>query len=452
MAQLGRIGGHLLQDNLLREGIDLGFKNTNFDSNFLYLDVQNQQIGIRTETPVYDLDVQTNINTTVAQATYQAKIDNIVVEAVGRFSTTQGPIEIQPNNPKAEMYFEQMQSDDIYFNDNIIGGLNSSGPVALEANGTGKVDVITNTNIYGDLNVQGNLTIDGDLTTAGTVILGDHPMDVVVIQPDLTQDIVPGANNQHELGQEANDSTARKFASLHTPDLTNITTNRPSSARVSDQQYINGLTNEIFASQSDDHMFLSPDTGITFIEDLKFQNNDITNLNATDPLRFASTGIGYLRFTDTNAFLMPAGGDGARPAVPELGDMRWNSDRGILECFHGEIYNISISGVTTGLADQIQTGVTGTTNGTGELAQFRFTIVGGSLTVEVTQPGRGYNLNDTVVVSGTVFLGGTSPANDITITVGSQESGGYRVATGGGAEVRESFMEQLSVEYDLILG
>ncbi len=42
MSQLGRIGGQVLTDNLLRAGVDLAF-----ETNLLYLDVTNRQIGVR---------------------------------------------------------------------------------------------------------------------------------------------------------------------------------------------------------------------------------------------------------------------------------------------------------------------------------------------------------------------------------------------------------------------
>ena len=58
MSQLGRIGGQVLTDNLLRAGVDLAF-----ETDLLYLDVANQRIGINKSVPVYDLDVDSNIVT-----------------------------------------------------------------------------------------------------------------------------------------------------------------------------------------------------------------------------------------------------------------------------------------------------------------------------------------------------------------------------------------------------
>ena len=49
---IGRISGPLLKANLLREGVDLAF-----ETNLLYLDVNNSRVGINNASPQYDLDV-----------------------------------------------------------------------------------------------------------------------------------------------------------------------------------------------------------------------------------------------------------------------------------------------------------------------------------------------------------------------------------------------------------
>ena len=97
MSQVGRIGGHLLEANLERQGIDVAFKNTTFDSTpILYLDVTNNRIGVKTDSPQYDLDIQTDVSTTNAEATAQARLDNVLINAPATFSTITGPLNIVP--------------------------------------------------------------------------------------------------------------------------------------------------------------------------------------------------------------------------------------------------------------------------------------------------------------------------------------------------------------------
>ena len=44
--QNGRIGGGVLKDNLLRQGVDLNFKNTSGSVALLHLDVNNNKMYI----------------------------------------------------------------------------------------------------------------------------------------------------------------------------------------------------------------------------------------------------------------------------------------------------------------------------------------------------------------------------------------------------------------------
>jgi len=166
-----------------------------------------------------------------------------------------------------------------------------------------------------------------------------------------------------------------------------------------------------------------------------------------------NTGIGYLRFMGTNAFKIPAGDDSTRPSVPEIGDTRWNTDGQRLECFAGQVEAVTIaSSNISGLVDQIINSGPTSTNGFGNGFECRLTIASGVLSVEITEEGIGYNATNSITISGAVFLGGTDAVNDVTLTVGSQTTAGYRVATGGGAEVDINLMEDLGNEYSLILG
>ena len=70
---------------------------------------------------------------------------------------------------------------------------------------------------------------------------------------------------------------------------------------------------------------------------------NITNLLNT-PLILTSTGIGYTRFVNNNAILIPAGDNSQRRLTPEVGETRWNTEEGYLECFDGTVWAISTGG------------------------------------------------------------------------------------------------------------
>ena len=68
--QNGRIGGGVLKDNLLRQGVDLNFKNTSGSVALLHLDVNNNKIGVNTQAATDALTVatfsSTNLESTIA--------------------------------------------------------------------------------------------------------------------------------------------------------------------------------------------------------------------------------------------------------------------------------------------------------------------------------------------------------------------------------------------------
>ena len=553
MAQLGRIGGHLLNQNLNRNGVDLKFSNTSFDSeSLLYIDVNNGRIGVKTDTPVYDLDVDNDIRTTDLIADSTAKIDNLLPKSNSVFTTTVGPIIIKPGDGTGSyMEFQRMRSDDLDFNDNTISGLNSNQSVELKPSGTGKTDISASTDIFGNLYVTGNITVDGNLTNAENIILGDELYnpdtggggsgDTIEIVPDFTQSIIPGDDNTYELGKGTLiDSSKRRWKQVFiTDNLTNTDNVSPASVLVSSQIRFDGIANTIFADQSNDDVILAPDSGNNIIESTKWHEitasssaasisgysltvggtitgsfipgtqlsgigiipgtiiteqttgsdstgtylvninydgsgsnpsptgtiaitgsvDSITNLSdiggqvrLTEPFKFRSTGQGYLRFMGSNGFIMPAGDNSTRPARPELGDTRWNTDENYLEAFAGLIEVVTAVANLSGIANQFVDNVSGVTDGNGENATFDITVSGGSLGIAISAQGQGYSTNDIITIPGTVLSGGATPTNDIIVTVGAQTDDGYNIATGGGAEVDVELMEDLSDVYSLMLG
>ena len=69
---VGRISGQLLKSNLLRNGVNLAF-----ETDLLYIDVNNSRIGVKTATPQYPLDINGTARTTNLEVTNQAVINNI---------------------------------------------------------------------------------------------------------------------------------------------------------------------------------------------------------------------------------------------------------------------------------------------------------------------------------------------------------------------------------------
>lgn len=355
MSQIGRIGGQALTDNLLRAGVDLAF-----ETDLLYLDVTNNRIGVRDSTPIYDLDVNSNIRTNDLTVDTQISVGNIRINSPRTFTTSVGGIDVYINGG-GEIWHDRLTTDNLVLDGNVVSSLSNSN-IILDPNGSGTVELLADTNITGDLAVTGNISMNGNLTGLGTLTFGDQTIDTVTVNTDFTQDILPGDDLTYALGADAGDSSPRRWAELHSPEWRYITDGawegsgiRPQRSTISDQMTLDGVINKLSAIQSNEDILLSPDTGIAYIERTKWQGSELTNLNNT-PLTIATTGTGYYVFADTNAFVIPAGDNSQRRASPEVGETRWSTQEQYLECYDGSVWQVATGGgeeVTTEIMDDL---------------------------------------------------------------------------------------------------
>jgi len=369
MTQLGRISGPILNSNLLRDGIDLAFDtdllylkispiivpweqdgevgDPNYDSS-LPASLTGTGIGINTDTPVVDLDINGYTKTTNLIVDDQAIFDNLIFNANGTISTVVGAINISPAGAGAVINLDRVLTAQLEINGNVIKNYTTNGNVVLNPNAAGSINIQNNTSILGTLTVTGNTILTGDLSAADNIIVGDSPVDVVTVAPDFTQDIIPGVDNTYDLGQ-----SAKRWSQLHVvDDLTHANLVLPQAVIISDEMRLDGVTGQIISVQSNDDIRITPFTGITRIERTQWQDNTVTNLN-NSAITFASTATGYLKYQGTNGFVIPAGGDASRRASPETGETRWNnqsSGNQYLECYDGSVWIVS-----TGAGDVVDT-------------------------------------------------------------------------------------------------
>jgi len=259
---LGKIGGKLLSPNLVRDGVDLTVRNDRLDPDILYLDVNTGKVGINTDAPVFALDVPVQINTVDLDITNTGTLGNVVIDSEGFFTTTVGPINIVPTQSNPLITLEEIQSDELFINDNVIGSYNSNSTIELEANGSGGVDLIADTNITGNFNATGNISLDGDLRTTKNLIIGDEIVDTVVINPPLSEKLEPGQDNVYDLGRQAEDSSPRRWSEVYVKNISTVDNYFPDRATVSNQILIDGITREITTLQSNDNLVLKPRQGL----------------------------------------------------------------------------------------------------------------------------------------------------------------------------------------------
>jgi len=337
IAQLGRISGAMLSPNLLRQGIDLTFRNESGDPDLLYLDVTNMRVGINSNPPTADLEITgtSKVNDNFLVTGTDAVVDNIIIGTNGTFSTVVGPINITPNGVDAYVQYGRVLTTDFELETNYIQVTSTNQNLRFDPAGTGKVDIQSPTDITGNLNVTGNITATNDIQLNGQLIIGDSPVDTVTVNPDFTQTIVPNVTDTHDLG-----SPAKRWAQIWIGGIVSdsLTTG---TLTISGETSYNGNTIGTILSNSD--LNISPDTGITHLENLDIQGGTITNTALATDLILAHTGNGYLKLADTNAMKIPAGTNAERVGT-HVGETRWNTDQQYLECFDGTVWQVATGG------------------------------------------------------------------------------------------------------------
>jgi hypothetical protein len=198
---VGRISGQLLKSNLLRNGEDIAF-----ETDLLYIDVNNSRIGIKTGTPQYPLDVNGTIRTVDLEVTNQADIDGLIL--TGNSITTPAAV-LSISSPDKILYNNAILVDDLQIQNNSIEITTTDTDLEIRPNGTGQVE------IYSDTYVDGNIHATGSITADGNITLGDQDTDSVTINADINSDIIPDATDTYALG-----SNSKRWNEMFVSDLT----------------------------------------------------------------------------------------------------------------------------------------------------------------------------------------------------------------------------------------
>jgi hypothetical protein len=334
MAQIGRIGGPLLADNLLRNG-----SNIAFETSLLYVDVVNNRIGINTSSPGVDLYVANTMDTDIMSVASFIEVNGNSILAGNIFYHYFGNLVLQPDqttNPTITT--PALATDGLYIAGNaILNGLNLTGTIpddlVLTPNGTGQL--ISNSDVL----VNANLHATGDITFDGNVTLGDASTDRITITAEVKSDILPSANNTYKLG-----SSSLKWNSLNANAL-NVNSISPSSLTVTTLNAgnlsITGTT--ITNTLTNTNLNFTPNgTGQVLVNGSPVQyvnGNNLVNPYPGTDLIFGSinTGVssGHFKFSGTSGVVIPNGTSTQYPSNPETGAIRYNTQVGYAEIFSG---------------------------------------------------------------------------------------------------------------------
>ena len=197
---IGRISGPLLKANLLREGVNLAFEN-----DLLYLDVNNNRIGINNATPQYDLDVVGTTRSPQLEVSTSATIGNVTISGT-TISTSEPTLTLGAADNV--VYQNKLIVDSFTLENNVISTNDTNTNIEFNPNGTGTVEIFGNTNVTGNIVATGNITADGNIT------IGDADTDNIVFNAEVNSNIIPDINDTFTLG-----SVAKNWADVRTQNF-----------------------------------------------------------------------------------------------------------------------------------------------------------------------------------------------------------------------------------------
>lgn len=321
---IGRISGPLLKANLIRDGVDLAF-----ETDLLYLDVNNSRIGVNTASPSTALEVVGTTRTT-----------NLVVDTeldVGSFQITGNTITSSASSinfvasaGEATIYHSKLQVDDLQLAGNVISTTVSNSPIEILPNGSGTVNIVANTNITGNLDVTGSINATGNVTIGGNIQIGDALTDNIVINAAIKSDLVPETDNAYDLG-----SPSFRWRTIYVRDFYADAINVP-ALNIGNVTFAN---NAISTTAGQDLYIDGNGSGGVVLGNFRITDNVITNIVPNAVSQFEQLGTGYFKISGTNGFVPPRGTDVDRPtSYAVVGMTRYNTVSKALELWDGTIW------------------------------------------------------------------------------------------------------------------
>lgn len=332
---IGRISGPMLKADLLREGVDLAF-----ETDLLYLDVNNNRIGINKTNPEFDLDVAGTVRVPSIEITSIANIGNITISG----NTIDSNVDVlELGTEDTVVYQKKINIDDIEIESNVIRTITPDTNLELRPTENAIVEIFSDTNVYGDIFITGNITTEGD------IIIGDNRLeDTVVFNAKLDSDLIPTTTDTFNLG-----STTKRWNTLFakeiyvdTIDVEQLLTTEKIS--VDDIEIDNNEIKTVTANT--DLKLTAQGTGRVNIENFAIKDNIITNIVSNSITVFSNTNNGYFKIDGARGFVVPVGNNLQRPdqAFREAGMIRFNTDDQRLELFNGSVWG-SVAGPQAGI-------------------------------------------------------------------------------------------------------
>lgn len=375
MSQMGRIGGALLAQDLLRNGTDLAF-----ETSLLYLNVAGKYVGINTQGPSSDLTIGT-VKNNGGTATSTIRTTNLIVpttSTIGNFIIGTNTIQhltssinvtpassgtsVTPGLSTSNLYLYGNTVSNTVTNANTNISPNGTGEIYL-ANGAGSVEVTVNAGLH----ATGNITWDGNIT------LGNALTDTITFAAEVNSDLLPQVLTSlitpisEQLLAETLDlfitedsqnlfsdpaapyyattylydlgSSSLKWNNIYAKTLTSVSSGVASAISATNINIGNFyLTGNTIVNSNNNSTFAPTGTGAVKFNNWQYINGSNIVNPTTLPFNIASTGNGYVKFAGAG-FVLPVGStsgtlDG-QPVNPKTGTTRWNTTAAYIEVYNG---------------------------------------------------------------------------------------------------------------------
>jgi len=198
-----RILGNILNNDNLERSANLSFNNT-----VLFIDITGNRIGINTDMPNSDLDV----NGTITAG--NIVIGNIFIPNVGNISTggvtiTNLPLPFANTDAATKQYVDSVvgpiSDSNLIFNNTTISTIFTSSNITMVPSGTGSLVVAGTGNINGkNLGLSGFITVNGNIQTSSYFIGDGSKLTNLntsnIGLANLSSNVIPSANLAYNIG------------------------------------------------------------------------------------------------------------------------------------------------------------------------------------------------------------------------------------------------------------
>lgn len=199
-----------------------------------------------------------------------------------------------------------IQQNNVKISGNTIESL--SGDLNLDSNSS----II---NLLDDVNISGDLDVTGDVTIGGNITIGDAATDTLSVLAAISSDLIPQTTNLYNLGSAIKNWNTVFSSTINVDGNIKIENNIITTQTTNSNLQLSGAG-----------------TGSVEIENFTINNNTISNTVGNMTFVPAS---GVTTFSGTGAIRLPAGSTANRPAVPQVGMIRYNTDNNLFEGYDG---------------------------------------------------------------------------------------------------------------------